>query len=98
MKAASFLTTCMAIPLSGIITSNYDLLIEYCLGTKGFNYGVQNQQLLGRGPYPVYVWNRGPVTLKGNIRLAKIHGSINNLVYTDGRRRLAGKALIYYLT
>lgn len=26
--------------LTGLITANYDLLVEYALGSKGFNYGV----------------------------------------------------------
>jgi hypothetical protein len=82
--------------LVGIITTNYDTIVEYALGTKGFNYGVRNQTLIGRGPYPVSEW-RNPVTLKGDVSLAKIHGSISwdqNACYTDGRRGLTGHALI----
>jgi hypothetical protein len=82
--------------VSGIITTNYDLLIEYALGTKGFNYGVQHQTLTGRGAYPVSQWNN-PITVTGAIPLAKIHGSISwdeNSYYTDGRRGLTGNALI----
>jgi len=82
--------------MSGIVTTNYDLLVEYALGTKGFNYGVQNQTLAGRGAYPVSQWNN-PIALTGAIPLAKIHGSIswdNNSYYTDGRRGLTGDALI----
>ena len=82
--------------LGGIITTNYDLIVEYALGTKGFNYGVRNQTITGRGPYPVSQW-RNPVTLKGDVSLAKIHGSISwdeNACYTDGRRGLTGHALI----
>jgi len=33
------------VKLTGIITTNYDLLIEYGLTSKGFNYGIPNQQL-----------------------------------------------------
>jgi hypothetical protein len=82
--------------LAGIITTNYDMTVEYALGTKGFNYGIPNQTLIGRGPYPVSQW-RNPVTLKGKVPLAKIHGSISwdeNACYTDGRRGLTGHALI----
>jgi hypothetical protein len=95
-KARGFLQRFCNPSLGGIVTTNYDMLVEYTLGTKGFNYGVPNQTLIGRGPYPVSQW-RNPVTLKGKIPLAKIHGSISwdeNAYYTDGRRGLTGHALI----
>jgi hypothetical protein len=82
--------------LSGIITTNYDLLIEYALGTKLFNYGQLGEMLKGRGPYPVSQW-RNPVTLQGSIALVKLHGSISwdlDGRYTDGRRGITGNALI----
>lgn len=82
--------------LSGIITTNYDLLIEYALGSKLFNYGIKNQVLTGRGAYPLSQWEN-PVILKGNVTVAKIHGSISwdlQNKYTDGRRALSGNALI----
>ncbi len=94
-KAKSFLGQ-FGIDLSGIITTNYDLLVEYALGTKGFNYGIRYERLLGRGAYPVSTWNN-PVVLKGIIPLAKIHGSISwdeTSYYTDGRRGITGNALI----
>jgi len=95
-KAQHFLQRFYSLSLAGIITTNYDMLVEYALGTKGFNYGVPNEILLGRGPYPISQW-RNPVTLKGKVSLAKIHGSISwdeNARYTDGRRGIAGHALI----
>src|SRR5262249_52164727 len=73
--------------ISGIITPNYDLLVEYALGTKLFNYGSPNEVLSGRGAYPLSRW-RNPVTLRGPIALAKVHGSISwdrTAKYTDGR-------------
>ena len=82
--------------LSGIVTTNYDMLVEYALGTKGFNYGAPIEVLSGRGPYPLSQW-RNPVTLEGEIPLAKIHGSISwdeQGHYTDGRRAITGGALI----
>lgn len=82
--------------LSGILTSNYDLLPEYALGTRHFNYGSVGEILAGRGPYPVSQW-LNPVTLRDNIPLAKLHGSLSwdgNRRYTDGRRGIAGEALI----
>jgi hypothetical protein len=94
-RAKSFLGR-FGINLSGIITTNYDLLIEYALGTKGFNYGLWDQTLSGRGAYPVSQWNNA-IALTGVIPLAKIHGSISwdeTSYYTDGRRGLTGNALI----
>jgi len=95
INAKGFLDKFLSI-LNGIVTTNYDLLIEYALGTKRFNYGIVNEVLTGRGPYPVSQWLH-PVQLKGNIQLAKIHGSISwdeNHHYTDGRRGLTSNALI----
>ena len=96
-KAQSFISAIRATKrISGIITTNYDLLIEYALGTKGYNYGVQGQRLVGRGAYPVSQWVR-TVILSGDISVSKIHGSLSwdeNGYYTDGRRGLTGNALI----
>jgi hypothetical protein len=81
---------------SGIITTNYDLLVEYALGTKNFNYGTLHEILIGRGPYPMSQW-RYPVMVRGRPSLAKLHGSISwdlNKKYTDGRRALTGNALL----
>lgn len=95
-KAQSFLQQFSGPSLGGIITMNYDMVVEYALGTRGFNYGVLNETLTGRGPYPVSQWIN-PVTLKGKVPLAKIHGSVSwdeNARYTDGRRAITGGALI----
>jgi len=96
LKAQKFLQTFLSPALTGIVTTNYDLVIEYALGTRTFNYGNPYERLLGRGPYPVSQW-RSPVILKGNMPLAKLHGSISwdeHDRYTDGRRGLTGRALI----
>ena len=96
MQAQGFFCRFLGPQLSGITTTNYDLLIEYALGTRGFHYGLRGQQLTGRGAYPVSQW-KNPVILKGSIPLAKIHGSISwdeDSYYTDGRRGLTGNALI----
>lgn len=96
-KAQSFISNLIAAKqISGIITTNYDLLLEYSLGTKGYNYGIRDQKLTGRGAYPVSEWQK-PIILSGNISIAKIHGSLSwdeNGHYTDGRRGLTGNALI----
>jgi len=96
LEAENFLQRFYHPSLGGIITTNYDMVVEYALGTRGFNYGVLNETLTGRGPYPLSQW-RNPVTLKGKVPLAKIHGSISwdeNARYTNGRRALTGSALI----
>jgi hypothetical protein len=83
--------------ISGIITTNYDMLVEYSLSTKRFNYGIENQSLTGRGPYPLSQYGKGKVLLSGKIPLAKIHGSINwddDNMYSDGRRGISGHAKI----
>ncbi len=72
---------------NGIITTNYDTLIEYALGTKLFNYGKYGEPLKGRGPYPAANSNKNPVKLGGNISIAKVHGSLSwdeyGTKYTD---------------
>jgi hypothetical protein len=73
------------------------MLIEYALGTGGFNYGILGQVLRGRGKYSIKAWNRGEVVLTGHIPLAKLHGSINRDItgyYSEGRRGITGRALI----
>ena len=96
-KAQAFISNIKTIKqVSGIVTTNYDLIIEYALGTGGYNYGVRGQRLTGRGAYPVSQWTK-PVILSGDISIAKIHGSLSwdeNGYYTDGRRGLTGNALI----
>jgi len=93
--AAGFIVQC-GMRLSGIVTLNYDLIVEYALGSKGFNYGIRGEILQGRGPYPVSVWQNS-VRLTGPLPFAKLHGSISwdvSAKYTDGRRGLGGDALI----
>ena len=78
------------------MTTDYDLVVEYALGTRVFNYGLRYQRLTGRGPYPVSIWRR-PVRLTGRLPIAKVHGSLSWDIYdlyTDGRRGLTGGALI----
>ncbi|MBN1571869.1 MAG: SIR2 family protein [Deltaproteobacteria bacterium] len=92
-KAQNLLTNTFGMYLQGIITTNYDMLVEYALGSRGFNYGVPGEILTGRGAYPV----SNSVTLTGKLPLAKIHGSISwqsDIHYTDGRRGLTGNALV----
>ena len=96
IKTQDFLKIFYNKSLSGILTTNYDLLVEYALGTNRFNYGIINQELVGRGAYPLANWNK-PVLLSGTVPFAKIHGSVSwdkEKYYTDGRGGITGKALI----
>lgn len=82
--------------VTGVLTTNYDLLMEYAFGTRLFNYGRRGEVLSGRGAYPLSQW-RNPVALTGPVSIAKMHGSIfwdSHGRYTDGRRGLTGNALI----
>lgn len=82
---------------SGVITTNYDMLLEYALGTKLFNYGRRGEHLTGRGHNPAFPWQNTPVVLTGRIPIAKIHGSVSwnaSSRFTDGRCGLKGDALI----
>jgi len=93
VKAQEFLGRYWWPYLAGIITTNYDMIVEYALGTKKFNYGIPNEELCGRGPYPV----SRPIVLRGRIPLAKLHGSVSwdeSQKYTEGRRGITGNALI----
>lgn len=92
--ARQFLETFPLDQLSGIVTTNYDLLVEYALGSRRFNYGKVGEALVGPGAHPR---RPGPVFLQGTVTLAKLHGSISwdrQFRYTDGRRGLTGNALI----
>ena len=96
VRARDFIQRFCGLGLAGVVTTNYDMLVEYALGTKGFNYGLPGEVLTGRGAYPVSQW-LNPVKLTGRIPLAKIHGSTSwdeKARYTDGRRGLTGGALI----
>jgi len=79
--------------LTGIVTTNYDMLVEYALGTRRFNYGTPNEELKGRRTYPI----APPVVLNGSVPLAKVHGSVSwdaYQKYTEGRGGITGHALI----
>jgi hypothetical protein len=96
-KAKSFIDLIIAPNLTGILTTNYDLLIEYSLGTENFNYGTRFQELHGKGRYPLTTWFSGPVRTEGNLTLIKLHGSISLTekgYCTDGRGGITGKAII----
>src|SRR5208282_2868952 len=96
-RAQRFLQKVAWAPLAGVVTPNYDLLLEYALGTGGFNYGVKGEVLYGRGKNPVFPWQGAWPVLSGDLPLAKVHGSISwdgTSRYTDGRCGVRGDALI----
>lgn len=99
-KAQGFVQRCVGLDVGGIITTNYDLLLEYALGTKLFNYGTVNEQLVGRRPIARaggHPRDTKPVHLRGHVPIAKLHGSLNwypAARYTDPRGGVTGRALI----
>lgn len=97
IKLNQFLLSLNQYGLKGIITCNYDTLVECALGTSGFNYGVVGEQLYGRGVNPQFPWQNAHVQVTGNISLAKLHGSLSwerGIKYTSGKPGRAGRSLI----
>lgn len=97
-RVKMFLSWAKPLSLETIITTNYDLLIEYALGTSGFKYTQDIHQLSGRGNNPYFPWQRSYPQLLGEIKLYKMHGSLSwdnkGKYYTDSRCGLKGNALI----
>jgi len=95
-KARQLLNHFISPSLEGIITTNYDLLVEYTLGSKAFHYGKKMQKLYGAGPNSKYPFFKATF-LTGSLPLLKLHGSISltDMGYcTDGRGGITGKSLI----
>jgi len=97
-KATEFFEYVGHTSLAGIVTPNYDLLVEYSLGTSSFNYGMLGKKLYGRGKNHIFPWQGAWPTLKGALPVAKVHGSLSWMEdgthFTDGRCGLKGKAHI----
>jgi hypothetical protein len=84
-----FLNAISKANLLGIVTTNYDIVVEKLLGPLasgrlgGFHYGMRGEQLLGHHQlssqnfYP-------PVTVKGKVPLLKLHGSLNWELSAEG--------------
>ncbi len=93
IRARQFLQNCeLAFGYPAILTANYDLLVEYALGTKGFNYGRPGEYI-GTTPYP----HIQPVYVTGPVPLLKLHGSLSWSVdgkSTTSRFGMTGKCLI----
>lgn len=97
VKAKTLLQAFPQHALSGVVTSNYDMLVEFALGTSGFNYGMDREALQGRGHNPQFPWQHTPVFASGPVPLAKLHGSLSwdrNSKYTDGKPGRSGNALL----
>jgi hypothetical protein len=68
--------------LRGIVTTNYDVVVEKLLGPLasgrlgGFHYGMPGEQLAGRHPVSAKDSYRH-VTVTGKVPLLKLHGSLN---------------------
>jgi hypothetical protein len=97
IRAQRFLTHFIGARSAGLVTCNYDLLVEYALGSRLFNYGLVPEELSGRGSNPIFFSQGTPIILRGPVTLAKVHGSLSwhqDFRYTDGRCGLNGQALI----
>jgi len=72
----------------GIVSTNYDIVIEKLLGPLssgrlgGFNYGIPGEDLLGRHSVSSK-WSYGPVKITGTVPLLKLHGSLNWAISPD---------------
>ncbi len=96
-RAAIFLRPFVGMLLKGIVTTNYDLLVEYALGHKVFNYGERFAEVKTRTIRRAYRSIAENLSLSGQIPLAKIHGSLSRDergYYGDGRCGIKGTALI----
>jgi SIR2-like domain len=68
--------------ITGIVTTNYDLVVEKLLGPRstgrlgGFNYGNRGEPLKGRHQLSS-TWGYGPISVDGAVSLLKLHGSLN---------------------
>jgi hypothetical protein len=92
LKAGQFLEMLSCIGHVSMLTTNYDMVPEYALGTRGFNYGTVGEQI-GFTPYP----HPRPVYVTGDRSIAKLHGSISwdeSKKFPDLRCGLTGKCLI----
>jgi len=97
VKACRFLDSFENENIYGIITTNYDLVIEYSLGTKKFKYSDENTMLFGMGNNTSFPWQNTPVIADGQILLSKLHGSISydgESYWTTGKCGINGDAKI----
>lgn len=97
IEIRAFLNNLLKHGLNGIITCNYDTIIECTLGTAGFNYGIYGEVLHGRGKNPTFPWQNAHVGVTGVLPLSKLHGSLSwdaDKKYTSGKPGRIGKALI----
>ena len=84
-----FLNAISKINLLGIVTTNYDIVVEKILGPLasgrlgGFNYGMPGEQLLGRHALSSQ-WSYGFITVTGKVPLLKLHGSLNWNLSAEG--------------
>lgn len=96
-RAAEFFTSAAKANLAGLLTTNYDTVIECALGTDKFNYGIPGERLTGRGHNPVFPHQFAHRPVTGSLALAKLHGSLSwteTEKYTSGRPGRNGLALI----
>jgi hypothetical protein len=91
-RMIELLNTVKNVEQLGLITTNYDMVAEYALGPRAFNYGIPDEQI-GFTPYPY----THPLYLTGSLKILKLHGSISwseEAKFPDLRCGLTGKCLI----
>lgn len=98
LRSKEFLDGLLIKGLETVLTTNYDLLIEYSLGTNGFYYDQNIRALHGRGKNPSFPWHNPNPELTGPIKILKLHGSLSwtaeGTRFTDSRCGLTGKGMI----
>ena len=96
-RAAEFFASAAKANPAGLLTTNYDTVVECALGTDQFNYGIPGERLTGRGHNPVFPHQFAHRPVTGSLALSKLHGSLSwteNEKYTSGRPGRNGVALI----
>lgn len=92
IRARNFLDSVTTLDRPIIVTTNYDMVIEYALGTRRFNYGRIGEQIgFTLYPYPK------PLYVTGSLTILKLHGSISwdqTRKFPDLRHGLTGKCLV----
>ena len=76
LRAREFLSAIGTKRCSGIVTPNYDLLVEYALVAAG-STRRSARILHGRGINPLFPWQNSGAVLSGALPVAKIHGSLS---------------------
>ena len=87
---SNFLKIFKRFDLLGIVTTNYDIVVEKLIGPNasgrlgGFNYGVKGEELFGSHSVSSQ-WSYKPRPISGKTPLLKLNGSLNWAINSDGK-------------